>query len=153
MAAILDAKWHPVQVPVKVFFQGRPCSGGLAAFHGNRAETAALVLPAAQALAERRVLSGPRLTDLIQQSLGTFGTSAFAEARRAEMKGRFMGGKKKARGTSAARCGAEEAENRRALLNSRSLRTCQHQNQDPSVKQPPPWLRSIREATKPLRSP
>lgn len=119
MAAILDAKWLPVKVPVKMFFQGRPWFGGLAAFYRKRAETAALVVPAADAVAERRVLGGPRLTDLIQQSLGTFGTAAFAETRGAEMKGRFMEGKKKAWRTSAARCGAEEAENRHGPLNSR----------------------------------
>lgn len=139
MAAILDAKWFPV----KMFFQGRPWFGGLAAFYRKRAETAALVVPAAEALAERRVLSGPRLTDLIQQSLGTFGTSAFAETRRAEMKGRFMEEKRKHAALQLRRCGAEEAENRHALLNSRYLGKCQHQNQDSSVKQPPHWLRSI----------
>lgn len=112
MTAILDAKWLPLKVPAKMFFQGRPWFAGLAEFYRKRAKTAALVLPAADAL-ERRVLGGPRLTDLIQQSLGTFGTSAFAETRRAEMKGRFME-QKKACGTSAARCGAEQAENRQA---------------------------------------
>lgn len=58
------------------------------------------------------------MTDLIRPSMGTFGTSGFAETRRAEMKRALYGRKKKACGTSAARCGAEEAENRHALLNS-----------------------------------
>lgn len=128
---------------LKCSFRVDPGSEGFTAFYRKRAETAALVVPAAEALAERRVLSGPRLTDLIQQSLGTFGTSAFAETRRAEMKGRFMEEKRKHAALQLRRCGAEEAENRHALLNSRYLGKCQHQNQDSSVKQPPHWLRSI----------